>query len=90
VQEVFETAMGAWAKMAMMVAVAVLPGGLLFLLGWALGRAFMIRYREASESGQGRAGLYRALGSIRLRDLWREARAMSGLFAPPTHHPASM
>ena len=80
--------MGAWAKMVMTVTVAVMPGGLVFLLGWALGRAFMARLREASQAGAGRPGIFRALASIRLRDVWREARAMSGL--RPAHHPASM
>lgn len=73
--------MSAWMKMAVTVLVMVMPGGLLFLLFWALGRALRTRLREAAVSR--RMGPLQALSTIRLRDLWREARQMSGLSPVP-------
>ncbi|MGA9523274.1 MAG: hypothetical protein WBV82_17535 [Myxococcaceae bacterium] len=77
--------MGAWVKMSMLVAVAVLPGGLLFLLVWALTRAFRTSLRNASNP-TGRIDLLKVLSGISLRDVWREARAMSGWSHPAPHH----
>jgi hypothetical protein len=77
--------MGAWVKMSMVVAVAVLPGGLFFLLAWSLTRALRTSLRNASGPG-GRIDLFKALAGIRLRDVWREAREMSGWSHPAPHH----
>ncbi len=77
--------MGAWVKMSMLVAVAIMPGGLVFLLMWSLTRAVRTSVRNASIPG-GRIDLLRAVSGIRLRDVWREARAMSGMSQPAPHH----
>ena len=54
------------------LAVALMPGGLLFLMAWILGR--VVRNRMLETSGAQGVRLVRAMGSVRWRDVWSEAR----------------
>ncbi len=82
--------MATWMKMTVTVAVALMPGGFLFLFCWVLWRAWANQWRVAQAAAGERPNAFRLLGQIHLRDLWREARAMSGWPSAGTHHPASM
>lgn len=55
-----------------MLAVAVLPGGLLMLAAWILGRA--VRHRMREVTGEKGARLARAVASVRWQDIWAEVR----------------
>jgi hypothetical protein len=60
------------AKTLMMLAVALMPGGLLVLAAWVLGRAVRLRMQETT-GAQG-ARLVRAVAAVRWRDVWSEAK----------------
>jgi hypothetical protein len=74
--------MFAWLRMALALTVLVLPGGMVLLLGWALGRAFAARWREISAAHAGYGALLHALAALRFQDVVREARFVSGLPTP--------
>jgi hypothetical protein len=67
----------AWAKAVAAILVLVMPGGLLFLLGWLVGKTYLARLREARGTGEPIAYAV-ALGRVRFHDVLREARAVSG------------
>ena len=69
--------MAAWAKMAVAVVVLVMPGGFLFLLGWAVARAYAAHLRSAQAGSKW--GWVSAVWALRIRDVWREARHVTGL-----------
>jgi hypothetical protein len=54
------------------LAVAVMPGGLLFLMAWILGR--VVRNKMQESTGAQGARLVRAVAAVRWRDVWSEAR----------------
>lgn len=66
-------------RMALAVALAVLPGGIVFLVGWALGRAYAARWKEAAMDRPGAGAVVRAATSVSFRDVLREARVVSGM-----------
>ncbi|HZJ56136.1 MAG TPA: hypothetical protein VFD38_18485 [Myxococcaceae bacterium] len=56
----------------------LLPGGLLFLVGWVLVRAFArakSRIRQAPSSPGEPSGVWQAVSGLSFRDVLREARA---------------
>jgi hypothetical protein len=61
------------AKLVLGVAVALLPGGLLLLLGWVLARS-LARARSRALARGVNPGLWRTL-AVDLREVVREARA---------------
>jgi hypothetical protein len=66
--------------MAVSALLVLMPGGIVFLIAWAFGRAYAARLREAQASPTGSmrsAG--RALVAVRPHDVWREARVVTGL-----------
>jgi hypothetical protein len=70
--------------MAVTAVLVLMPGGILFLIAWAFGRAYAARLREAQASSAGpmrSAG--RALVAVRPHDVWRETRAVTGLVPSP-------
>jgi ABC-type Fe3+-siderophore transport system permease subunit len=60
------------ARTLVMLVVAVLPGGLLMLAAWILGRVVRTRMQEVP--GEKAARLVRAVALVRWRDVWVEAR----------------
>lgn len=72
--------MSAWAKMAVAVVLLVMPGGFLFLFGLALWRAYAEKVRQIRAENPG-ATLLSAMASVRVRDVWRETRNVTGLHA---------
>jgi hypothetical protein len=64
--------------MAMLVTLMLMPGGVVFLFVWVLGRTCVTRLREARLAGNGHVDILKTLAGIRLGDIWREARALSG------------
>lgn len=65
-------------KLALGVVVALLPGGLLLLLGWVLARALVRAYSRAlaHQANTGpRLVLWRTLAEVDFRQVVREARA---------------
>ena len=69
--------------MAFSALVVLLPGGIVFLVAWAFGRAYAARLKEAQVARVGTiksAAL--ALVALRVHDVWREARAVTGLPSP--------
>lgn len=68
------------AKTFLMLAVALVPGGLLVLVTWIVGRVVAHRMHELT--GAKGARLARAVGSVRWRDVWTEARST---VATPSH-----
>ena len=60
------------ARTLLMLAVALMPGGLLFLMAWILGR--VVRNRMQETTGAQGARLVRAMAAVRWRDVWSEAR----------------
>ncbi|HZA50525.1 MAG TPA: hypothetical protein VE549_07280 [Myxococcaceae bacterium] len=72
-----------WTRMAFSVLVVLLPGGIVFLIAWALGRAYAARLKEAQRARTGSIqSAARALVALRPHDVWREARAVTGLPSP--------
>lgn len=70
--------MWAWLKMAMAVAVVLLPGGFLLLLAYIAVRTLRARWHNAQVEAhtQGReASLRDVVASLHLKELVREARA---------------
>ena len=59
-------------KTLLMLAVALMPGGLLVMAAWILGR--VVAHRMQSSSGDKGARLARAVASVRWRDVWSEAQ----------------
>ena len=60
------------------VVALLLPGGLLFLIGWVLVRALArasVRLREEMRAAGESAGVWRAVSTLSFRDVLREARA---------------
>ena len=56
----------------------LLPGGLLFLVGWVLVRALArarARIREEMRARSEQDGVWRVMSSLSFRDVLREARA---------------
>lgn len=76
--------MAAWVKMVVGVTAMLVPGGLLFLLLLAVGRAWVARLREASPAGHHDLGLlWRAFSRVKLKDVFREARQMASFRMTP-------
>ncbi len=74
--------MPAWMRMVLTVAVAVMPGGFLFLFGWTVWRTVSARWQRARQEGAAVTtvpGALRLLGQIEVRELVREARQFSGI-----------
>jgi hypothetical protein len=66
--------------MALAGLVVLMPGGIVFLIAWAFGRAYAARLKEAHGATEGRArSVVRAFTSICAHDIVREVRAVSGL-----------
>ena len=59
------------ARTLMMLAVALVPGGLLVLTAWVLAR--VVRHRMQEASGAQGVRLVRAVVSVRWGDVWSEA-----------------
>ena len=60
------------------IVVLLLPGGLLFLMGWALVRALArvsLRVREEKSSPGESSGVWQVVSNLSFRDVLREARA---------------
>lgn len=74
-----------WSRMALAAVLALMPGGIVFLIAWAFARAYSARLREAREAVPQRFARshVRALASIRTRDILRAAREVSGMTASP-------
>jgi hypothetical protein len=60
------------AKTLMRVVVALLPGGLVMLAAFILGRVVRARMLQETTGAQG-VRLVRAVASVRFRDVWAEA-----------------
>ena len=60
------------ARTMVMLAVALVPGGLVVLAAWVLGR--VVRHRMQASTGAHGARLARAVASVRWQDVWSEAR----------------
>lgn len=76
--------MPAWVKMVVAVVAMLLPGGLILLIAYAVGRAWLARVREAALSGSHDHFLaLKALSRVQLRDVVREARQMASLRMAP-------
>ncbi|MBX5482974.1 MAG: hypothetical protein IRZ16_14205 [Myxococcaceae bacterium] len=69
--------MAAWLKMAATLMVALLPGGLVFLIALAFGRTVHRAVKQAAQA-RDRDPLFawKAVATVRLPDVWREARRM--------------
>lgn len=66
--------MWTWARAVMNVAVAVIPGGLLLLLGVGLGRTLWAGWRQANAQAEGRpVPLRQVLRGVTVRGVVREA-----------------
>ena len=63
-----------------MLAVALVPGGLFVLATWILGR--VVAHRMAELDGAQGARLARAVASVRWQDVWHETRRS---FVAPTY-----
>ena len=65
-------------KLALAIAVALLPGGLVVLLGWVLARS-LVRAHSLASARQANSGprqlLWRTLAEVDFRQVVREARA---------------
>ena len=60
------------------VVALLLPGGLLFLIGWVLVRALArasVRLREEMRAAGETGGVWQAVSTLSFRDVLREARA---------------
>ena len=69
--------------MAFSALVVLMPGGIVFLIAWAFGRAYAARLKEAQRARTGSIqSAARALVALRAHDVWREARAVTGLPSP--------
>ena len=72
-----------WMRMAVIAVLVLMPGGIVFLIAWAFGRAYAARLREAHAIRANPVrSVARALVAVRPHDVWREARAVSGLPSP--------
>jgi hypothetical protein len=68
-----------WVRMALAMLLMLMPGGIVFLISWALARAYVLRFRQAAAApDRSTAALVRALASVGVRDIMREARYVSG------------
>lgn len=68
--------MWAWAKVTLAMVVALMPGGFILLLGWALARTFRAQWHEVQARtpvGQP-VPVAQVLASLRVRDIVRQAR----------------
>jgi hypothetical protein len=71
--QVGRAVMASWLKAAMWMGVAVVPGGILVLLAWGLGRALWHGWRLQAATGH--VELRRVFAEVTPRNLLREARA---------------
>ena len=65
-------------KTGLGVMALLLPGGLLFLIGWVLVRALArasVRLREQTHSPDEPGGVWQVVSALSFRDVLREARA---------------
>jgi len=65
-------------KTGLGVMALLLPGGLLFLIGWVLVRALArasVRLREQTRSPGEPGGVWQVVSALSFRDVLREARA---------------
>ena len=67
--------MASLAKMMWVVLVVMVPGGLLLLCGYLLARVMRHSWQLEHDSA-GPLRLRRAFAAVRVRDVWREARAV--------------
>lgn len=74
-----------WAKLVMAVVLLVMPGGLLFLFGLALGRAWLDKLREERLRDPS-VSFWAAMRGVSVRDVWRETRNVTGLPQPAQGH----
>jgi hypothetical protein len=66
--------MGAWLRTALGVAAMLVPGGIVVLLGWGLGRALWTGWRVASaEAGGKPVALRHVLAGLSVRSVVRYA-----------------
>ena len=69
--------MSLWVRTIWVVMVLIVPGGFLLFLGFALGRAWLRRYRVAQASGAATRSVFASLS-------WGEvARELRALASPP-------
>jgi hypothetical protein len=72
-----------WVRMALAVVLMLMPGGIVFLVAWALGRAYLSRFKQAAAAQDRSTGaLLRALASVGVRDILKEARYVAGIGSP--------
>ena len=68
-----------WFRMALVIVLMLMPGGIVFLITWALARAYVARLKQAAAAADRSTGkMIRALASVGLRDIAREAKHVSG------------
>jgi hypothetical protein len=69
--------MWTWMRTAMGVTAMLVPGGLLVLLAWGLGRALWLQWRVASAEAHGEAVPFRrVLQGVSVRGVVRETFAV--------------
>jgi hypothetical protein len=69
--------MWSWMRTAMGVMAMLVPGGLLVLLAWGLGRALWLQWRSASVEARGEpVPLRRVLQGVSVRGVVRETFAV--------------
>ena len=68
-----------WVRMALAIVLMLMPGGIVLLVIWALARAYRARFKQVATAPDRSIGvLLRALASVGVRDILREARYVSG------------